>query len=111
MVLARLTVDRIRIGTLSGLKMTMRLEEDDGREWRITKVNGVPLGRDEFAVVDRAILGEVSDSRFNLVRDPVVVKLQHLHHIELDEDPAMHDPTRAVEYEAQIEDLQAAIKS
>ncbi|KAK3310267.1 glycosyl hydrolase family 47-domain-containing protein [Chaetomium strumarium] len=79
----RLTADRIRVSSLSGLKITMHLEEDVERVWRVTKLNGVPLGRDEFAVFDRAILGELSDPRFSLVRDPVIAKLQHLHQIDL----------------------------
>ncbi|KAK3329508.1 glycosyl hydrolase family 47-domain-containing protein [Apodospora peruviana] len=81
--LERLTTDRIRVSSLSGLKVTMRLEEGEDREWRVNKVNGVPLGRDESIIFDRAILGEVSDPRFNLVRDSVVVRLQHLHHVDL----------------------------
>ncbi|KAL2259712.1 hypothetical protein VTK26DRAFT_6514 [Humicola hyalothermophila] len=79
----RLSADRIRISSLSGLKITLHLEEDGEREWRVTKVNGIPLGRDEFIVFDRAILGEISDPRFNLIRDSVMVKLQHLHQVDL----------------------------
>ncbi|KAK3393665.1 glycosyl hydrolase family 47-domain-containing protein [Podospora didyma] len=91
----RLTADRIRVSSLSGLKVSMRLEETDDREWRVNKVNGVPLGRDEFVVLDRAILGDVSDPRFNLVRDPVVVKLQQLHRVELAQnDTVTADATR-----------------
>lgn len=91
--LERLTTDRIRVTSLSGLKITMRLEEGVDKEWRVNKINGIPLGRDEFIIFDRAILGDVSDPRFNLVRDPVVVTLQHLHKIDLisrdtdDEEP------------------------
>ncbi|KAK1755238.1 ER degradation-enhancing alpha-mannosidase-like protein 1 [Echria macrotheca] len=79
----RLSTDRVRVSSLSGLKITMRLEEDGEREWRVTKVNGVMLGRDEFVVLDRAILGEVSDPRFNMVTDQVFTKLQHLHRVDL----------------------------
>lgn len=79
----RLSADRIRVSSLSGLKITLRLEDGEDREWRVTKVNGALLGRDEFIVFDRAILGELSDPRFNLVRDPVFTKLQHLHRVEL----------------------------
>ncbi|KAK3336693.1 glycoside hydrolase family 47 protein [Cercophora scortea] len=82
--LERLTADRIRVSSLSSLKVTMRLEDTSSdQEWRVVKVNGVPLGRDEFIVLDRTILGDISDPRFNLVRDPVIVKLQHLHHVDL----------------------------
>lgn len=79
----RLSVDRIRVSSLSGLKLTLRLEDDGHREWRVTKVNGVPLGRDESIVFDRAILGDISDPRFNLIRDPVVVTIQSLHHVDV----------------------------
>lgn len=79
----RLAPDRIRLNSLSGLKVTMRLDEGDESEWRLTKINGVPLGRDEVIIMKRAILGDISDQRFNLVRDQVVVKLQHLHRIDL----------------------------
>lgn len=81
--LERLSTDRIRVQSLSGLKLSLHLEGDLEREWRVSKVNGVNLGRDEFIVIDRSILGEVSDPRFNLVRDPVIVKLQHLHQVDL----------------------------
>ncbi|KAJ4296991.1 hypothetical protein N0V88_003907 [Collariella sp. IMI 366227] len=79
----RLTNDRIRVSSLSGLKITLHLEEEGTREWRVNRINGIPLGRDEFAVFDRAILGDVADPRFSLVRDPVIVKLQHLHQVDL----------------------------
>ncbi|KAL8305518.1 hypothetical protein RB597_003689 [Gaeumannomyces tritici] len=88
--LERLAVDKIRVLSISSLKLTLRLVQDERaatgaqREWRVTKVNGLPLGRDEALVMDRAILGEVSDPRFNMVRDPVVVKLHHLHQVDLD---------------------------
>ncbi|KAK3694922.1 glycosyl hydrolase family 47-domain-containing protein [Podospora appendiculata] len=82
--LERLTADRIRVSSLSSLKITMRLEDTSSdKEWRVTKINGVPLGRDEFIVLDRTILGDISDPRFNLIRDPIIVKLQHLHHVDL----------------------------
>ncbi|KAH6634202.1 glycosyl hydrolase family 47-domain-containing protein [Chaetomium sp. MPI-SDFR-AT-0129] len=81
--LERLNADHIRVLSLSGLKITLRLEEDPEREWRVSKLNSVPLGRDEFVVFDRSILGEVSDPRFNLVRDPVIIRLQHLHQVDI----------------------------
>ncbi|KAK3383069.1 glycoside hydrolase family 47 protein [Lasiosphaeria ovina] len=83
----RLSADRIRVSSLSGLKVAMRLEDDAGdREWRVNRVNGVPLGRDEFVVLDRAILGDLSDPRFNLVRDQVVVKLHQLHQVQVSQN-------------------------
>ncbi|KAG7293228.1 hypothetical protein NEMBOFW57_003274 [Staphylotrichum longicolle] len=88
----RLNADHIRVTSTSGLKITLHLEERGEREWRVTKVNGVPLGRDEFVVFDRAVLGDISDPRFNLVRDPVLVKLHHLHPVDLlDNDTASND--------------------
>ncbi len=80
--LERLSANKVRVLSISSLKLTFRLEEKAGsRHWRITRVNGVPLGRDEHLVINRAILGHVSDARFNLVRDPVAVKFHHLHHV------------------------------
>ncbi|KAK3906999.1 glycoside hydrolase [Staphylotrichum tortipilum] len=79
----RLSADRIRVSSVSGLKLTLRLEESGEREWRVCKINGVPLGRDESVFIDRSIIGDISDPRFNLVRDPVIVKLQHLHQVSL----------------------------
>ncbi|AEO70189.1 glycoside hydrolase family 47 protein [Thermothielavioides terrestris NRRL 8126] len=90
--LERLSTDRIRVSSLSSLKITLRLEEGGEQEWQVTKINGFPLGRDEFAVFDRAILGDLSDPRFHLVRDPVMVKLQQLHRVALHEnDTSSHD--------------------
>ncbi|TPX08425.1 uncharacterized protein E0L32_010155 [Thyridium curvatum] len=84
--LERLSIDKIRVLSISGLKLTLRLEDENDQEWRITRVNNVPLGRDESVVIDRAVLGQISDPRFNLVRDPVVVKLHHLHQVILGGD-------------------------
>ncbi len=90
----RLSANHIRVSSVSGLKVTLRLEEEGEREWRVTKLNSVPLGRDEFVVFDRSVLGDISDPRFNLVRDPVVVKLQHLHQVNiLDNDTTSNDHT------------------
>ncbi|KAK1767040.1 putative glycoside hydrolase, partial [Phialemonium atrogriseum] len=82
----RLSANRIRVSSLSGLKVTMRQEEGGESEWRVTKVNGVSLGRDESVIMEKAIIGDVSDPRFNIVRDPVLVKLQHLHRFEVSRD-------------------------
>jgi len=43
-------------------------------------------------VLDRAILGDVSDPRFNLVRDPVFTKLQHLHKVVLNSNHTEDHP-------------------
>jgi hypothetical protein len=83
--LERLNSERLRVTSLSGLKMTFGLDEGDDPSWRLTKVNLVPLGRDEFVVMDRSILAEVSDQRFNLVRDAAIIKLQHLHCMDMSE--------------------------
>lgn len=79
--LRRISLDAVRVHSTSGLKLTLGLEEDAGPEWRVIKVNGLPLGRDEFVVMDRAMLRDISDPRFNLVRDPVVTKLVQLHRV------------------------------
>lgn len=84
--LERLSQNRIRVSSLSGLKVVMNLEGGDDSVWRLDKVNGLPLGRDEFVVMDRSILGDLSDARFNLVRDPAIIKLQHLHRIDMAAD-------------------------
>ena len=79
--LGRISPHKIRINSISGLKMIFRLEEVNGeRSWRVIRVNGVPLGRDENLVLDRALISHISDPRFNLVRDPTIAKLHHLHH-------------------------------
>ncbi|KAK3942784.1 ER degradation-enhancing alpha-mannosidase-like protein 1 [Diplogelasinospora grovesii] len=109
----RLSANRIRVASLSGLKVTMRLEDYEAgadREWRVTKANGVPLGRDESIVLDRSILGEVSDPRFNLVRDPVVVRLQHLHRVEIlqQEETVYEEPITSsqLEYVTDIDEAE-----
>ncbi|KAK4129390.1 glycoside hydrolase family 47 protein [Parathielavia appendiculata] len=122
----RLSADRIRVSSLSGLKLTMHLDEEAGREWQVTNINGVPLGRDEFLVFDRFILGEVSDPRFSLVRDPVVVKLQHLHRLDLldndtvssdqepqrdEHEPSQFDPFDDANHSAVLADLGSLVKS
>ncbi|KAK4441954.1 ER degradation-enhancing alpha-mannosidase-like protein 1 [Podospora aff. communis PSN243] len=106
----RLSVDRIRVSTLSGLKITMQMDEGEEREWRVSKVNGALLGRDEFIVLDRAILGDVSDPRFNLVRDPVFSKLQHLHRVELLSDDEGDDEAD-LEYDAALDSWKEPIRS
>jgi hypothetical protein len=115
----RLSVDRIRVSSLSGLKITMHLDDNEEREWRVSKVNGVSLGRDESVVLDRSILGDISDPRFNLVRDPVVVKLQHLHHVDLldndnttnDEQAAQFEPIEDADSSAILTELGSLVKS
>ena len=107
--LERLTTDRIRVASLSGLKLTMGVEEGEDREWRVSKVNGVPLGRDEFIVFDRGILGDVSDPRFNLVRDPVTVNLQHLHPVDLlSRDPNEDDDDELIDADDNSSDIDSA---
>ncbi|CAK7562940.1 MAG: hypothetical protein SEPTF4163_000796 [Sporothrix epigloea] len=79
--LTRIASNKIRINSISGLKLIFRLEDVNGEQsWRVTRVNGVPLGRDENLVLDRALVTHISDARFTLLRDPTVVKLHHLHH-------------------------------
>jgi hypothetical protein len=81
--LVRLTTERIRVTSLSGLKMVLGLEEGEDPSWRLNKINNVPLGRDEYVVMDRSILNDISDQRFSLIRDPVIIKLHHLHRIDV----------------------------
>lgn len=81
--LSRISVDTIRVTTLAGLQLTLRLEEEGEGEWRVLKANGIPLGRDEHVAMSRSILGDISDTRFSLVRDSVTVKLHHLHVVDL----------------------------
>ncbi|CAK7226718.1 hypothetical protein SCUCBS95973_006293 [Sporothrix curviconia] len=79
--LGRIAPNKIRINSISGLKLIFRLEDQNGeRAWRVTRVSGVPLGRDENLVLDRALVSHISDARFSLVRDPTIAKLHHLHH-------------------------------
>lgn len=78
--LERFDVDKIRVNRLSGLKLGMRLEvgPDGLEELRITKVNGFNMGRDEHLVISRALLADIADTKFKLVRDLTTVKLHHL---------------------------------
>jgi hypothetical protein len=107
----RLTNDKVRVSSLSGLKLSMRQEEDlfQAPYWRITRVNGVLLGRDESIVLDRSILGEVSDPRFNLVRDAVVVRLHQLHEVDLSATerltPSADEVDAETSPEADVEDF------
>ncbi|KAL1913154.1 hypothetical protein Sste5344_000700 [Sporothrix stenoceras] len=95
--LNRVTPHRIRINSISGLKLIFRLEEENGeRLWRVTRVNGVPLGRDEGLLLDRALVGHISDARFNLVRDPTIAKLHHLHHAVWMSSPEEGEPDAPV---------------
>lgn len=81
--LDRLDVDKIRVNRLSGLKLAMRLEEgpDGAPELRVIKVNGFHLGRDENLVFSRALLADISDTKFKLVRDLTTVKIHHLYQV------------------------------
>ncbi len=79
--LGRISPNKIRVNNISGLKIIFRLEDDEGeRAWRVTRVNGMPLGRDESLVLDRALVSHIADQRFAVVRDPIVVKLHHMHY-------------------------------
>jgi len=111
----RLAPDRIRLNSLSGLKVVMRLDESAESEWRLTKVNGIPLGRDEVIVMKRSILGEISDQRFNLVRDQQILRLQHLHRIDLSQAKADAEDIPAGEEEysdgVEFEDQSALLEA
>ncbi|EPE06201.1 glycoside hydrolase family 47 protein [Ophiostoma piceae UAMH 11346] len=86
--LSRVAPNKIRVNNISGLKLLFRMEEAYGeRTWQVVRVSGVPMGRDESIVLDRALISHISDPRFALVRDSALVKLHHLHHAAwLDED-------------------------
>lgn len=77
----RLDPDKIRVKGLAGLKIAMRMEEslDGAQELRVTKVNGFYLGRDENLVFSRALLADISDTKFKLIRDLTTVRLHHLY--------------------------------
>lgn len=79
--LDRLDVDKIRVNRLSGLKLAMRLEEgpDGTEELRINKVNGFNLGRDENLIISRALLADISDTKFKLIRDLTTVKIHRFY--------------------------------
>ncbi|KAK7743462.1 hypothetical protein SLS53_003996 [Cytospora paraplurivora] len=83
--LERIDTYHIRVNRLAGLKMTMRLEDggDSTKELRVIKVNGFGLGRDENVVLNRALLADISDTKFKLVRELQTVKILQLHHVGL----------------------------
>lgn len=79
--LDRLDVDKVRVNRLAGLKLAMRMEEgpEGAQELRVTKVNGFHLGRDENIVLSRALLADISDTKFKLIRDLTQVKIHQLY--------------------------------
>ena len=83
--LDRIDTYHIRVNRLAGLKLTMRLEmgPDGAQELRVTKVNGFGLGRDEHIVFNRALLADISDTKFKLVRDLTTVKIHQLYHVDM----------------------------
>lgn len=99
--LQRLSPDMLRVTSLSGLKMTFGLEEGEDATWRLMRVNGVSLGRDEFVVMDRSMLADLTDQRFTLVRDPVMIKLQHLHCVDLFQGRNMTEDGAASDYHSE----------
>ena len=90
--LSRVAPNKIRVNSISGLKLLFRMEESYGeRTWQVVRVSGVPMGRDESIVLDRALISHISDPRFALVRDSTLVKLHHLHHAAWLEDDGGKD--------------------
>lgn len=83
--LDRIDTYHIRVNRLAGLKLTMRLEmgPEGAQELRVTKVNGFGLGRDEHVVFNRALLADISDTKFKLVRDLTTVKIHQLYHVDM----------------------------
>lgn len=92
--LDRLDVDKVRVNRLAGLKLAMRLETgpEGDEELRVTKVNGFNLGRDEHIVLSRALLSEVSDTKFKLVRDLTTVKIHHVYEMNVTDGIAVAEP-------------------
>lgn len=93
--LERIDTYHIRVKKLAGLKLTMRLENgvDGTKELRVTKVNGFGLGRDEHVVFNRALLADITDTKFKLVRDLQTVKIHQLHHVSLAQNTTAVDDT------------------
>lgn len=104
--LDRLDVDKIRVNRLSGLKLAMRLEEgpDGAQELRVTKVNGFNLGRDEHLVFSRGLLGDISDTKFKLIRDLTTVKIHHLYRIDLPDNHTSVGDSQAAKLENHFDD-------
>ncbi|KAI3392125.1 hypothetical protein diail_6137 [Diaporthe ilicicola] len=97
--LDRIDTYHIRVNRLAGLKLTMRLEmgPEGAQELRVTKVNGFNLGRDEQVVFDRALLADISDTKFKLVRDLTTVKIHQLYHVDVAANPNPVDDVSAKE--------------
>lgn len=106
--LDRLDVDKIRVNRLSGLKLAMRLEEgpDGTEELRINKVNGFNLGRDENLVISRALLADISDTKFKLIRDLTTVKIHHHYQIGDANDHISASDSHATEDQHRIDEEQ-----
>lgn len=68
----KLPGEGVFIASLDDLKLQMVLE---GEGWRVATVNAAPLGREEVAVVDAAVISEMTDPLFERVRDPHAVEV------------------------------------
>lgn len=108
--LDRLDVDKIRVNRLSGLKLAMRLEQgpDGVPELRVTKVNGFNLGRDESLVFSRALLAEISDTKFKLIRDLTTVKIHHLYQVGTSDNSTSSSGSEAADEERHLDEDQCS---
>ncbi|KAI0384153.1 glycoside hydrolase family 47 protein [Hypomontagnella monticulosa] len=90
--LVRMGSEGIAIDSLSGLKLTLLMEEPPEtteRAWRVYSIGSLPLGRDEKVFVGRDILEPMSDPLFHRIRDSVVVDI--LLQIEIPRAPTDHN--------------------
>lgn len=97
--LERIDTYHIRVNRLAGLKMTMRLEEaaEGTHDLKVTKLNGFGLGRDEHVVFNRALLADISDTKFKLVRDLQTVKIHQLYHVGITQNVTAVDANQETE--------------
>jgi hypothetical protein len=74
MNIARYSHHGVTVNSLSGLRLTMSLEESDDpaydQIWRVTSVNNSPLGRDESVFIGGDLVVDMADPLFNRVRNP-----------------------------------------
>lgn len=96
--IVRVGSDGVAINSLSGLKLTMVMEEPPElpeRSWRISSIGSLPLGRDEKVFIGRDIQADISDTLFRRVRDAVLVDI--VVQVEAPKATPMTMPTTAQE--------------
>ncbi|KAI0158151.1 glycoside hydrolase family 47 protein [Xylariaceae sp. FL1272] len=88
--LVRMGSEGIAINNLSGLKLSMVMEDSPvERGWRVQSIGNFALGRDEKVFVPREILADISDPLFKGIRDTVLLDI--LLQIELPEKLDMYN--------------------